>query len=74
MKPLDEPVTGGMCPAAVRWHGSMPFQLGPHKSTAQDIDASRFVPVHICDRCRALFVPERRALPTQPDDAPEESA
>jgi len=29
----------------------------PHVSTSRDLDASRFVSVHVCDVCGCLFVP-----------------
>ena len=39
-------------------HGHTWNEHGRHVSTGPDIDASRFVPVHICDTCGCLFAPE----------------
>lgn len=58
--PDKQEVTGGVCPAAST---SSNVSLR-HRSTARDIDASRLVAVHICDRCKALFVPEGEPLGT----------
>jgi hypothetical protein len=60
-QPID-PVRGGSCPSRARvdeFPGSATrVRFAPHVSTGKDIDASRWCPAHICDHCRALFVPD----------------
>jgi hypothetical protein len=50
----EQKKSAGECPTRYRESGGRRL---PHASTSRDIDASRFVPVHICDYCCALFVP-----------------
>ncbi len=56
-----EPAKGGKCvavsvrrtdPGGTTWQ-----EHAPHVSTSRDLDASRFVAVHVCDVCGCLFVP-----------------
>ncbi len=51
MSEREDERTGGHCARGSMWDGE------PHVSTSPDIDVSRRVAVHICDRCQCLFVP-----------------
>lgn len=56
-------IRGGKCPGniqqAISSDGSLGVTLGPHVSTSRELDASRYASIHICDYCRALFVPAK---------------
>ena len=60
-------VTGGRCNSVVMErvdeHGCKWTEYATHHSTTRVmIDASRYVSIYICDRCRGLFVPEVDAV------------